>query len=448
MPPGESTGKSGLPMPPDDATGKLRLSMPPGEPTSKSGLSMLPGEPTGKSRLPMPPGVGRLRERLEDYRRRRAKQAGWARRFVPTGLAALDAALPHGGLPCGAVTEILADDVGVGSMTLALRIAGRCVGMVGDDRVLGTGLDDSTGKLRLPMPPGKISPTGAAGPSAPGPARADQDDRRYLVVVDTGNDFYPPAARQHGIELDRLIVVRVRRREEAFWVVDQALRCRAVAVVIAALPQLDDRQSRRLQLAAESTGGIGLILRSARRRTKSFAAVRMRVEGVSCTGSGAAGSGVPERVSSERSRRLEHFPFCRAGYVALRDTSNGEKPRGLKPAARSTETENAPKPAAQVALRNSRDQWHSDDPTGKLRLPMPPGKTSPKGATGGLSGGATGGLSARAYRNDRDVYYCRIELMTVREGKPVEPILVDLHHETGDVSLHAVPVDRPVAGTG
>ena len=76
------------------------------------------------------------------------------------------------------------------------------------------------------------------------------------------------------------------------------------------------------------------------------------------------------------------------------------------------------------------DQWHPDDPTGKLRLPMPPGG------------------SVRAYRNDRDVYYCRIELLTVREGTPVEPILVDLHHETGDVSLHAVPVDRPVAGTG
>ncbi|MCH8242002.1 MAG: hypothetical protein IH897_05255 [Planctomycetes bacterium] len=281
------------PMPPDDATGKLRLPMPPGEPTGKSGLPMPPGDATGKSGLPIPSGVGRLRERLEDYRRRRAKQAGWTRRFVPTGLAALDAALPHGGLPCGAVTEILADDVGVGAMTLSLRIAARCVGMIGDDRGLGTGsggLGDPTGKPSLPMPPGMTSPR-----SAPGSARADQDDRRYLVVVDTGNDFYPPAARQHGIELDRLIVVRVRRRKEAFWVVDQALRCRAVAVVIAALPQLDDRQSRRLQLAAESTGGIGLILRSARRRMKSFAAVRMRVEGVSCTDFGAAGLGVFER---------------------------------------------------------------------------------------------------------------------------------------------------------
>ena len=38
---------------------------------------------------------------------------------------------------------------------------------------------------------------------------------------------------------------------------------------------------------------------------------------------------------------LEHFLFCHAGYTVLRNTSDGEKPRGLKPAARNTETENA-----------------------------------------------------------------------------------------------------------
>ncbi len=38
---------------------------------------------------------------------------------------------------------------------------------------------------------------------------------------------------------------------------------------------------------------------------------------------------------------LEHFPFSYAGSTALRGTSNGEKPRGLKPAAQNTETGNA-----------------------------------------------------------------------------------------------------------
>ncbi len=38
---------------------------------------------------------------------------------------------------------------------------------------------------------------------------------------------------------------------------------------------------------------------------------------------------------------LEHFPFSYAGSSALRGTSDGEKPRGLEPAARNTETGNA-----------------------------------------------------------------------------------------------------------
>ena len=62
------------------------------------------------------------------------------------------------------------------------------------------------------------------------------------------------------------------------------------------------------------------------------------------------GGAEKRRSASERRRghrrnqctpRLEHFPFCHAGFTALRDTSNGEKPRGLKPAAGNTETENA-----------------------------------------------------------------------------------------------------------
>src|SRR5512145_2636371 len=68
----------------------------------------------------------RLRDELERVRRQRATRAGWRQRYVPTGLAALDAVLPYGGLPSGAITEIFADGPGVGSLSLALRIARRC----------------------------------------------------------------------------------------------------------------------------------------------------------------------------------------------------------------------------------------------------------------------------------------------------------------------------------
>ena len=72
--------------------------------------------------------IRKLRKKLENYHRRRARCAGWIRRFVPTSLTALDTALPHGGLPCGAITENISSGKGVGAMALAMRIASRCIG--------------------------------------------------------------------------------------------------------------------------------------------------------------------------------------------------------------------------------------------------------------------------------------------------------------------------------
>jgi hypothetical protein len=84
---------------------------------------------------------------------------------------------------------------------------------------------------------------------------------------------------RYGVPLDRLVVLRPQNARDAFWAVDQSLRCSAVAAVIAPLSRLDERASRRLQLAAESSGCLGLVLRSAGRVGKSFAAVRLLVEG-------------------------------------------------------------------------------------------------------------------------------------------------------------------------
>ena len=186
--------------------------------------------------------VRQLRDKLERYEQRRSRQAGWIRQFIPTGLAPLDNALPQGGLPCGAVTEILSDGFGVGAMSLAMRIAGQC-----------------------------ISTTRHSEPS---------DDRK-IVLVDTLKDVYPPAICEHGIPLERFVIVRPKSHREAVWAVDQALRCPAVAVVISPLARLDERWSRRLQLAAESGGGLGLVLKPTPPRGKMFAAVQMLIESVS-----------------------------------------------------------------------------------------------------------------------------------------------------------------------
>lgn len=192
------------------------------------------------------PIIRQLQDKLERYRQRRARHAGWTQRFIPTGLTALDNALPHGGLPCGVIAELLTNAPGCGAMSFAIRIAGNSI---------------RSRESRAP----------SADPA---------EDRRSIFLVDTFKDFYPPAALQHGISIDRLIVVRVNGAQDVLWAVDQALRCSAVAVVIAPLLQLDERWSRRLQLAAETSGCLGIIIRPAFERSKSFAAVRVLIETV------------------------------------------------------------------------------------------------------------------------------------------------------------------------
>lgn len=90
--------------------------------------------------------------------------------------------------------------------------------------------------------------------------------QRTLVVVDSGADFYPPAAAALGVSLAETIIVRPRTEGDALWAVEQSLRCRGVGVVLARLKQIPDRQFRRLHLAAEQGAGIGVLIRPANQR--------------------------------------------------------------------------------------------------------------------------------------------------------------------------------------
>jgi protein ImuA len=79
--------------------------------------------------------------------------------------------------------------------------------------------------------------------------------------------------------LEQLIVVRAGNAAANLWALDQALRCRAVAAVLAWPEKLDGRVFRRLQLAAEEGGGLGLLIRpDAARYDPSWADVRILVE--------------------------------------------------------------------------------------------------------------------------------------------------------------------------
>lgn len=70
-----------------------------------------------------------------------------------------------------------------------------------------------------------------------------------------------PAGLQAHLKIEQMILVEAVSRGELLWAADQALRAPGGFCVILDMPDtLSLKESRRLQLAAEQGGGIGLIL--------------------------------------------------------------------------------------------------------------------------------------------------------------------------------------------
>jgi len=94
-------------------------------------------------------------------------------------------------------------------------------------------------------------------------ARAAGQQGGWVAWCDTRGELYPPAVAALGLPLERLLVLRPRAPADALWAVAECLRCRGIAACVAAPPRLSRVQARRLQLAAEHGGGLGILIRPA-----------------------------------------------------------------------------------------------------------------------------------------------------------------------------------------
>ena len=149
--------------------------------------------------------------------------AGDAR--LVTGLEAVDALLPAGGFATGAVHEII-----------------------------GTGQSPPTLFPLLIARAASITPG------------------RWVVWADAGRTLYPPGLAAMGLPLDRLIVLRPADARSTLWATAQCLRTRAVGACVAPVQALTRTEARKLQLAAEQGGGIGILLRPTRALRAPYAA--------------------------------------------------------------------------------------------------------------------------------------------------------------------------------
>jgi hypothetical protein len=151
-------------------------------------------------------------------------------RALATGLAELDAILPGGGWPCGALTEILFEYDGIGELALLM----------------------------------------------PALAQITQRGQRVVFVAPPYIP-YAPALEAAGLDLRQVVQIQAPPNDGA-WSAEQCLRSGSCGAVLSWLETADYTQLRRLQLAAESGDALAFLFRPARAASKtSPAALRLQL---------------------------------------------------------------------------------------------------------------------------------------------------------------------------
>jgi protein ImuA len=84
---------------------------------------------------------------------------------------------------------------------------------------------------------------------------------RAVAWSDPDRELYLPAFWAAGIDLRRLLLLRCAGRKEQLWALTECMGCRGIGATVAEVGRLSQVEARRLQLAAERGGGIGVLMR-------------------------------------------------------------------------------------------------------------------------------------------------------------------------------------------
>jgi protein ImuA len=163
---------------------------------------------------------------LSELRDRIAHLEGSAQRkgeVLPFGIEEIDSRLPGGGLALGALHE-----------------------------VAGGGADAIHGAAAALFVAGIVART-----------------KGKVLWCLTRPDLFAPALAQAGLHPDRVIYVEAGREEDVLASFEEGLRFGGLGAVVAEIVRLSMPTSRRLQLAAEGSGTLGMALRRWRRPTEA-----------------------------------------------------------------------------------------------------------------------------------------------------------------------------------
>jgi cell division inhibitor SulA len=154
---------------------------------------------------------------------------------VRTGFDALDEQLYNRGWPSGGCIEVISDQCGLDAM-------------------------------------GVFMPT----------MKALSGQERWQVLIDPPYIPYAPLLAREGIDLQEIMLVHPRNRDEALWAIEQALRSNTCSAVFAWLGATHYRYAelRKIQLAATSHGTLAVLFRSCEALEQaSPASLKIQIDG-------------------------------------------------------------------------------------------------------------------------------------------------------------------------
>lgn len=112
--------------------------------------------------------------------------------------------------------------------------------------------------------------------------------------ISVGHKLFPSALKFFGVEPHRVIFIDVRREKDALWVMEQGLKCTALAAVVAEIREVSFAESRRLQLAVETSKVTGFLHRQQPRTENTLACVsRWKIRPLASYTNGLPGVGFP-----------------------------------------------------------------------------------------------------------------------------------------------------------
>jgi len=149
-------------------------------------------------------------------------------RHVPSGHEALDALLPLGGWPQCGLIELLLDEHGIGELQIVMPLLRR---------------------------------------ANPDPAVAGEG--RWIAWLAPPFLPYAPALLSAGLVLERQLIVRTLEAKEVWWAMEQVLRSGTCTAVLGWAGKADGHALRRVKLAAEQGGSVGLLFRPTRYRSQA-----------------------------------------------------------------------------------------------------------------------------------------------------------------------------------